>query len=154
MAEADDHIVIDDVQAAQQIAEAVHIGYDPARMHCVARMRGDRLLGGVIFEGYTGSSIELHVAGFDPRWITRDILWAIFAFPFLQLNCKKVIGRVAETNRRALELDLKLGFIEEARIRDAYPEGDLIILTMRRDECRWLNIVPRSRFWEHPNGKK
>ena len=69
---------------------------------------------------------------------SRDILWAVFAYPFIQLQCKKVIGRVSENNSRALEFDLKLGFKEEARIRDVYPEGDLFILTMRRDDCRWL----------------
>lgn len=154
MVETDDHIVLNDLIAAQRIAAAAPCVYSPVHDHCIARFKGDRLLGGVIYQGYTGASIELHVAGFDPLWINRDLLWAVFAYPFIQLNCKKIIGRVAETNRRALEFDLKLGFKEEGRIREVFPEGDLFILTMRRDECRWLNLSPRSRFWEQPNGEK
>lgn len=147
-----DQILLDNLEHAQQIGAATHVHYVPGADHCLSRAKDGRLLGGVIFQGYTGASIELHTAGFDPHWMCRDLIWATFAYPFLQLGCLKVIGRVAETNRRALELDLKLGFIEEARIRDAYPDGDLIILTMRRDACRWLKIAPRSRFWEQPNG--
>ena len=147
-----DQILLDNLDHANQIGAAAHVHYVPGVDRCISRIRDGRLLGGVIFQGYTGASIEVHMAGFDPHWITRDLIWATFAYAFIQLGCLKVIGRVAETNQRALELDLKLGFIEEARIRDAYPDGDLIILTMRRDECRWLKIAPRSRFWEQPNG--
>lgn len=149
-----DQIVFDNIDAANQIAAAAPCVYSPAHDHSIARFKDGRLLGGVIFQGYTGASIELHVAGFDPHWISKDMLWAVFTYPFIQLGCKKILGRVAETNRRALEFDLKLGFKEEARIREVFPEGDLLILTMRRDECRWLKLSPRNRFWEQPNGEK
>lgn len=149
---ADDCIVFDDFHCATQIAEAAPCVYSPEHDHCVARIKGGRLLGGVIFQGYTGASIEMHVAGFDPFWLSRDMLWAVFAYPFIQLRCLKVIGRVKQTNSKALEFDLKLGFKEEARISDVYPDGDLFILTMRREDCRWLKLSPRSRFWEQPNG--
>lgn len=143
MGKSDDRIVFDDLECANQIAAAAPCIYAPEHDHCIARVKGGRLLGGVIYQGYTGASIELHVAGFDPHWINRNILWTVFAYPFLQLGCKKIIGRVAESNSRALEFDFKLGFKEEARIREVYPEGDLFILTMRRDECRWLKVSPR-----------
>lgn len=148
-----DRIVLDDFYAAMQVAAAAPCDYNEGKDHCVARVKDGKLLGGVIFQGYTGASVELHVAGFHPRWLTRDFLWVAFAYPFIQLNCKKIIGRVVESNRRALEFDLKLGFTEEARVKDVYPDsGDLIILTMRREQCRWLNLSPRERFWEHTDG--
>lgn len=152
MAETDDRIVFDDVDAAKKIARAAPCVYSPRHDRCIARMKGERLLGGVIYQGYTGASIEMHVAGFDPVWLSRDLLWAVFAYPFIQLGCLKVIGRVKQSNSKALEFDLKLGFKEEARVRDVYPDGDLFILTMRREDCRWLKLSPRSRFWEQPNG--
>jgi RimJ/RimL family protein N-acetyltransferase len=149
-----DRIVIDDEHYADRIAAAAGVTYyDGIHDHCVARVRDGVLLGGTIYQGYTGAAIEMHVAGFDPRWICPDLLWATFSYPFIQLGCKQVIGRVAETNTRALEFDKKLGFKEVGRIREYFPDGDLIILALRRDECRWLKITPRSRFWEHPNGR-
>lgn len=144
-------IVVDDLMCANQIAAAVSCVYAPTHDHCIARVKDGRLLGGVIYQGYTGASVEIHVAGFDPHWLSRDILWAAFGYAFIQLGCLKVIGRVQATNERALEFDLKLGFKEEARISDVYPDGDLLILTMRREDCRWLNLPPRRRFWEQPH---
>lgn len=154
MDQNNDRIVIDDEHFADRIAAAAGVTYyDGMRDHCIARIRDGELLGGTIFQGYTGVSCEMHVASFAPRWICPDLLWATFAYPFIQLDCKQVVGRVAETNTRALEFDKKLGFNEVCRIPDYYPDGDLILLTLRRDECRWLNITPRSRFWEHPHGR-
>jgi predicted dinucleotide-binding enzyme len=86
----------------------------------------------------------MHIAGFVPNWINRSILWMGFAYPFLQLKCKVLIGRVASTNHKALKLDKHLGFKEIARIPDAVPNGDVIILTMRREECHWLNAKINS----------
>lgn len=138
----DDRIVFDDLNAATQIAYATHCVYSPSHDHCIARVKDGRVMGGTIYQGYTGRSIEMHVASFDGRWLSKSLLFVAFGYPFLQLGCSKVIGRVNENNKRALEFDLKVGFIEEARIRDVYPEGDLLILTMRRDQCRWLNLTP------------
>jgi len=147
-----DHIIVGSHSAAKQIAAAAPCVYSPEHDICIARFKGDRLLGGVIYQGYTGASIEMHVAGFDPHWLSRNMLWAVFSYPFIQLGCLKVIGRVNVSDSRALEFDLKLGFIVEARISDVYPDGDLFILTVRRDDCHWLRLAPRGRFWEQPNG--
>jgi RimJ/RimL family protein N-acetyltransferase len=45
---------------------------------------------------------------------------------------------VPSGNKRALHFDKRMGFKEVARIKDAHPDGELIILSMRRDECRFL----------------
>lgn len=51
---------------------------------------------------------------------------------------------VPATNYTALEFDLKLGFIEETIIRDVYREGDMIVLSMYKDDCRWLKLKPQT----------
>ena len=68
------------------------------------------------------------------------MLWITFDYPFNQLGVKKLIGQVPSSNLKALEFDKKLGFKEEARISDVFPDGDLIVLSMRREDCRWLKI--------------
>lgn len=102
------------------------------------------LLGGVIFPNFTGSSIEMHVAGFTPTWLSRDFLWCVFHYPFVQLGCRRVFGLVPGDNLRALTFDLKLGFVTEAVIPDVYPDADLHILSMTREQCRWLKVKPRT----------
>lgn len=152
LGQVDDRIVFDDLSAAKHIAAAAGCGYVPSQDRCIARIRDGRILGGVVYQNYTRASIEMHVAGLAPSWLSRSLLFVAFGYPFLQLGCLKVIGRVAAHNKRALEFDLKLGFNEEARIRDVYPEGDLLILTMRRDECRWLNLTLKN--FEVSNGEE
>lgn len=130
-----------------KIARAAGLSYDPNRDHCIATCRGDELLGGVIFRNYRKASIEVHMAGFDPYWITRNMVWAIAGYVFVQLKCEKAIAFIEETNTDSLAIALKVGFIEEARIRDACLDGDLLILSLRKDDCRHLKLRPRTKFW-------
>lgn len=129
---------------ARTIAEEVGTFFNPACDHVISRARDGKLLGGVIFTGFTGASISIHVAGFSPHWINNNMLWITFDYPFNQLKVSKLIGQVPSCNRKALDFDLKLGFKEEARIMDIYPDGDLVILSMRRENCRWLKLKPRG----------
>lgn len=97
-----------------------------------------KLVAGVLYDHYNGASIAMHVAAEGKRWLNRDYLWFCFWYPFEQLKVKKVIGLVPSTNEAALKFDLHLGFVEEGRIADAVPDGDLILLTMTRQQCRYL----------------
>lgn len=130
---------------ARAIATAAGCSFNPECDRCISSEKDGRLLGGVIFTGYTGVSIGLHCAGFDPKWVDRDLLWMAFHYPFVQLNCHKITATIPSGNLKALLFDRKLGFSEEARIKDATPDGDLIILSMRRDECRWLKRGQRGK---------
>lgn len=119
--------------------------FNPKTDHVIARLNAEgKLLGGVTFQNFLGGSIALHVNSFDRHWLTRDFLWVIFHYPFVQLGCKKVMGFVPSSNQKALEFDKHIGFKEEYRISDACVDGDLVVLSMRREECRWLKIQPKG----------
>lgn len=96
-----------------------------------------KLIGGVVFEDYNGNSVLMHCAG-EGAWINREFLRKTFGYAFDQLKVHKIIGLVDSTNERALTLDKHLGFVEEAVITGAGKCGDLVILTMTRDQCRYL----------------
>lgn len=137
-------IVFNDHVHGYAIASASGTSFNPVVDICIGRVVGDKLLGGVLFQNYTGSSIGIHVAGFADHWINRDMLWVCFHYPFVQLGCSKLFGQVPSTNSKALEFNLNLGFKEVARIEDVFPDGDLIVLTMQREKCRWLKLKPRG----------
>jgi L-amino acid N-acyltransferase YncA len=112
--------------------------------HVVGMHRDGRMVGGLVYTGYLGASIMMHAAGSEDNWVTKDFLWMIFYYAFVQLGVRKVMGLVASSNSRALSVDIRLGFSVAARIPDVYPDGaDLIVLTMTRAQCRWLKITPR-----------
>lgn len=127
------------------IAKAAHTSYNPRADQIISRVDAEgELLGGVIFQAYTGASIHVHMAGFRDNWCNRDLIWCIFHYAFDQLECKKVFGQVSEANVKALEIDLKLGFKIVAKVDDVFPEGACLVLAMSREDCRWLKIKPRS----------
>lgn len=74
--------------------------------------------------------------------ITPEFLWYGFYYPFEELKVRKLIGIVASTNEKALRLDKHFGYVTEAIIKDAAPTGDLHILTMTKDQCRYLTRKP------------
>jgi RimJ/RimL family protein N-acetyltransferase len=127
-----------------RIAQEAGFVYNPASDQVIARVENGELLGGVTYTGYTGASIQLHMAGFRHGWANRDFLWMAFDYPFNQLGCRKVFGQVPETNTLALEIDQKLGFKIIAKIEDVFPDGACIVLALAREDCRWLKLKPRN----------
>lgn len=93
----------------------------------------------VIFDDYEEfGSIKMHVALTTPKCVTRRAIQAVFEYPFSQLGVKKVLATVNSENHAALSFDLRLGFKVEAVIKDAYERGDMYILSMTQDQCRWI----------------
>lgn len=102
---------------------------------------GGDLLAGVVYEGYNGSNIMMHVAASPGRrWMTRTFLHFAFWYPFEQLGCARVTGLVPDDNLQAAAFDEHLGFTLEATLREAHPTGDLLVYRMFRRDCRWLNM--------------
>jgi hypothetical protein len=129
-----------------QLAAATASVFNASCDQCIARVEKGVLYGGVTYNGYTGEggSINIHMTGFHPNWISRDLLWVGFHYPFEQLGVRKMFGQVGAHLPKVLKLDLHLGFKIEAIIKDVYPEGDMYLLSMYKEDCRWLQIRPRS----------
>jgi hypothetical protein len=107
--------------------------------------RDGKLLGGVIYDGFTGNCIFMHQGGFEKNWLTKDMLWVVFDYPFNQLGVGKVCGTIRSSRKELLAFNERLGFIEECRVKDAYAPGDdMIVLSMTPERCRWLRIKPTT----------
>lgn len=105
-----------------------------------------RLIAATLFDMYNGASIAMHVAAVPGcRWITREYLAVCFGYPFAQLGVRKIIGLVSSANRQAQRFDEHLGFVLEGTLKDAHPDGDLLLYSMSKEQCRWLNIMSRSK---------
>lgn len=102
------------------------------------------LYGGCIYEKFTGTSVMIHAAGLRPNWLNRELLWITFHYPFVKLNCIKLIAISGTTNPSAIAFLKHLGFTLEATIADGVPGGDTIIFSMERKDCRWLLMQPRN----------
>jgi hypothetical protein len=128
----------------QAIAEAAGTTFDPNHHTVISRSKGLKLLGGVTYSNYTQAAVYIHIAGFAPNWANRDILWVAFHYPFVQLNCSKLLGFVKSDNKHTLAIDYKLGFKYVTTIPGVFPDADLVVLALERDQCRWLKMKPRT----------
>lgn len=98
-----------------------------------------------LYESCNGVSVAVHLAGIGKRWMTREYLWFCFHYPFEQLGVNKLIGLVESDNADAIRLNKHFGYIIEATLKDAAPKGDLLIMTMTKDQCKWLSLKERYR---------
>lgn len=102
--------------------------------------RDGELVAGVLYEGYNGPNVWMHVAAVPGRrWMQRDYLWYCFHYPFNEMNVQRISGYVNASNEQARKFDEHLGFKVEATLSGAAPDGgDVLIYVMRREDCRFL----------------
>lgn len=124
------------------VANRVGTVWSPNRSTTIGLFSVDTgLMAGVIYEGFNGANIGAHIASVPGKaWPTRDFLWFIFYYPFEQLGAKRITGVVASCNKEAVDFNLRLGFELEATLKDAHPQGDLLMFVMRRENCKWLKL--------------
>ena len=89
------------------------------------------------FEDYNTASMMGHLAVDGGR---MDLTWIKYCFRYVFDIAKviKLIGMVSSTNTRAYNMNLKFGYIEEAVIKDACKNGDMILMTMTREQCKYI----------------
>lgn len=98
------------------------------------------LVAGVLYEGYNGRNVWMHVAAEPGRQAALpDFVRYCFHYPFKELGVDRVSGYVASGNQKAVKLNEHLGFKREAVLHGAAEDGsDVWIYVMRRHECRFL----------------
>ena len=94
-----------------------------------------KLVAGVCYDNWTGRSIMAHIV-VDGR-MTPAYLHAIFHYPFEHLGLEKVICPIAQSNTESIRLATKMNFTREATLRDAHPDGDIYLYTLKRKDCRF-----------------
>ena len=112
----------------------------PENTTCIGQQKDGNLVAVVGYCGFRSKSCVCHIASVGENWMSKDFLWAIFDYPFNKLGVSVILGQVCGSNESALKLNRHLGFKVIAEIPDAHMDGDLVIMAMRREDCRWLDI--------------
>jgi len=108
--------------------------------YCIGNVIDDELRAVVVYCGLAGKSCQIHIASEGSHWMSKDLLWVAFDYPFNKLGLKVIIGTIAGNNKKSLKLSRHLGFQEIATIPDAHDEGDLVIFGMRPEFCKYLKL--------------
>uniref|UniRef100_A0A6H1ZB91 Putative acetyltransferase n=1 Tax=viral metagenome TaxID=1070528 RepID=A0A6H1ZB91_9ZZZZ len=90
----------------------------------MAIIEDDQLIAGMIFHNYESQSgvIEISGAGTSKRWLTRETLRVMFAYPFKECGCQCIVMRCdpddAALRRMLLAYGFQLFTIPRLRGRD------------------------------------
>ena len=112
----------------------------PDNTTCIGQQKDGNLVAVIGYCGFRAKSCVIHVAAIDENWISKDLLWATFDYPFNKLGVSVILATVSSNNEDSLKFNRHLGFVDKAYIEDAHDDGDLVILAMRRENCRFLDI--------------
>ena len=110
----------------------------PQNTACIGQEKDGKLIAVVGYNSFLPNSCQIHVASTDVYWLNKDLLFAIFDYPFNKLKVKVIIAPISKDNVKSLNLCRKLGFEQVADIPYGHLDGDLIIVTMKRNQCKWL----------------
>lgn len=130
--------VVNDPRTVRFVCE--HTGSDDFHNYTsIGHERDGEIIAGVIYDNWNPANVFMHFAGSPGRnWCTRDFLKMVFGYAFNGLGCRRVSGFVPASNKKAVAFELSLGCTIEAVMKDAHPTGDMYVMRMTRDECRWV----------------
>jgi RimJ/RimL family protein N-acetyltransferase len=106
-----------------------------------------QLVAVVGYDNWSAASVEMHVASdLCSRWMTRELLYKCFSYPFERGGVNTVLGKTGSDNEAAIRLNTHLGFKEVVRIPHAWKGGeDMVIFAMQHDECKWLKLADKQQ---------
>lgn len=139
-------IRIDAPGAGDWVMDRVDGAFFPGHDHSFTTHDDEgEIQGGFVLCQYLGVSATIHAAGNRPiRWCSRELLWMVFDYAFNQCGCRKLIAPVRSDNHYAMSMYMRAGWDIETVIRNVYPTAHMLVLTMTKDTCRWLDYNPRT----------
>ena len=80
----------------------------------MAVIEDGRLIAGTVYHNYHPKEgvIELSSGSLSKRWLTRQVIRAMFEMPFERLGCQLIVLRVSERNTSMCQIARKFGFDE------------------------------------------
>lgn len=133
--------VVTDNQEYLKLWLSESLGGDlPDNTQCIGQEIDGEVKAVAGYAAFKGKSCNFSLASNGSNWMNKDFLWAMFDYPFNKLNLKVIIATIAGNNDKSLKLSRHLGFKEIASIADAHQDGDLVIMIMKRENCKWLHI--------------
>jgi hypothetical protein len=121
------------------------IGYAPTdRFTAIEAVDASGRIRGMIgYDCWTDNACQAHMA-VDAPIVWRSLLRPGFSYPFEELGLGLMLGIIRSDNRASVEMAKALGFRLTHSIQDGAARGvDLLLIEMKREECRWLS--PRRK---------
>lgn len=133
-------LIPDDIITVQRYLPFV---FNPSTRGIVAYDQNTHLTAAVfIAQEWTKTSVQVHQVIIRPMVIRHGWFEEIADFMFNRAGRLKLYALVPDNNPRALAVNEKCGFVEKARLEDAYDIGvDYIVMELKREDCPFWHQV-------------
>lgn len=103
--------------------------------------RGD-LVGVVLYSRYNSVNVEITLATTSPKWCSRQHIGAMFRYPFVQLEAKRMTAICRASNTRVRDIMSRGGFKQEGELRHFYEDGESACIygILPNEAARWMNV--------------
>lgn len=110
----------------------------------------DRVSGMIGFCDYNTKAVQVHVWLGD-RAAARELICYAFHYAYIEAGVNWTLG-MCYGNEGAVEFDKKLGYKELTRVKDAHPNGDVVMVGLHKDDPavkRWLERGKRYQWSQY-----
>jgi RimJ/RimL family protein N-acetyltransferase len=130
--------IVQGPEVGHWVAAQTNGDYAESTSQAIGLIRDGKIVAGVIYENWNKQSIVCHLA--IKGIVSKQFMKAACNYAFKQCGVHKIIGPVNSDNQKCIDAVAKIGFIEEARIKDAAPNADIILFSLTADRCRYLGV--------------
>ena len=107
---------------------------------CIGLERNGELVSCTSYGKFNGKSMHAHIAIKPGQSLTKTFTWFMFYYPFIQCGVDVLVSWHDESQEKAIKLARHLGFKEQCRFKDICYYGDIIISTLKKEDCKWLGV--------------
>ena len=133
------HRIIDnDLPRCQQWLADKTGGVGTDMVVCIGLEKDGQLIAVTGYNLFNGKSCHVHFCIEKGAYPTRQYIWFVHYYAFVQAGLTMMIALMAASNERILRLARHLGYVEKYRIDDAHPEGEMILCTLTKENCKYL----------------
>lgn len=100
------------------------------------------IVAGIVYDQCNGASVVCHMAA---KRLSREFLRFNAEYAFNQLGVNKIIAPIASNNDRMVRLAYHMGFKFSAVLEDCDTDGDLLLVTLAKDDCPFLGEKYRGQ---------
>jgi len=134
------HITTDNQDYLRAWIERILFQKMPPEAKFIGQVKDDQVVAVVAYYAFLPNACSMHIGSVGEHWMSKDLLWACFDYPFNKLEKKVILATLDAANEEAVRLNRHLGFQDKCVINDAHENGDLLIMTMKREDCKWLSL--------------
>lgn len=128
-------MIVSNPYVGEWVAQRINGQYNKHSSNALGLLIDGDIKAGVIYENFNKSSVTCHIAC---NFLGSEFLAAIFDYPFNSMGVRKIICPVYSDNQKSIKLVEKMGFSIEGVLTDCAPNGDILLYTMKKSDCKYL----------------